>query len=83
MSWEEDFRRRYPCPCGKGEYEEIHYSDDWGRTEVRREMLCPHCKNKYYWDSTIVHGHPGDFVERGWVLKTDKERGDSVNEDAI
>ena len=68
MSWEEDFRRKYPCPCGEGEYEEIHFSDDWGRSE-EYVMLCPKCKEKYVYDHTIIHGHPGDFVERGWVLK--------------
>jgi len=70
MSWEEDFRNRYPCPCGKGEYEEIHYSDDWGRTETRYVMLCPSCKEKYVYDHTVIPGHPGDEIERGWVLKS-------------
>jgi hypothetical protein len=38
MSWEEDFRRKYPCPCGEGEYEEVHYSDDWG--DLKLAMRC-------------------------------------------
>lgn len=32
-------------------------------------MLCPECRDKYVYDETFVHGHPGDFVSRGWVLK--------------
>lgn len=70
MSWEENYRCRRPCPCGKGEYEEVHRSDDWGQHETSREMLCPRCKKLYAWDGTVVHGHPGDYIERGWVLKS-------------
>lgn len=70
MSWEEDWRRRYTCPCGKGEYEEASFSDDWGRSETHRTMLCPECKERYVYDHTIIHGHPGNEIERGWVLKS-------------
>jgi len=70
MSWEEDFRKRYPCPCGNGEIEEIHKSDDWGRHEIERNMLCTKCHEEYVYDHTIVYGHPGDEVERGWVNKS-------------
>ncbi len=70
MSWEEDFRRRYPCPCGEGEYEEITNSDDWGRSETHYEILCPKCKEKYVYDHTVIGGHPGDEIIRGWVLKS-------------
>lgn len=70
MSWEEIFRRKYPCPCRKGEYEEIHYADDWGRSETHFTMLCLNCKDKYVYDHTIIHGHPGNEIERGWVLKS-------------
>ena len=69
MSWEEDFKRKNPCPCGEGKYEEVHYSDDWGRSETRYKMLCPKCKEKYVFDNTVIYGHPGNEVERGWVLK--------------
>lgn len=70
MSWEEMSRRRYPCPCGRGEYEEMSLSDDWGRSETRREMFCMECKQNYVYDTTVIHGHPGDEIERGWVLKS-------------
>lgn len=70
MSWEEISRRRYPCPCGEGEYEEVHYSDDWRRSETHHEMLCPKCKESYVYDHTVIGGHPGDEIERGWVLKS-------------
>lgn len=70
MSWEEIFRKKYPCPCRKGEYEEVHYSDDWGRSETRYTMLCLECKDKYIYDHTVIHGHPGNEIERGWVLKS-------------
>ena len=69
MSWEEDYRRKYPCPCGKGEREEIGRSNDWGQSETRHEMLCSMCQEKYIYDGTFIGGHPGDFTERGWVLK--------------
>lgn len=86
MSWEEDFRRKYPCPCGKGEYEEVHYSDDWGRSETRYKMLCPKCKEKYVYDHTVIYGHPGNEVERGWVLKSvieaEQEHRENVREKA-
>lgn len=69
MGWEEDYRRKYPCPCGQGERLEIERSDDWGQHETRHEMLCNVCLNQYFYDSTVNGGHPGDFRERGWVLK--------------
>ena len=70
MSWEEDFRRRYPCPCGKGECEEIHCSDDWGRSEASYKILCPICKEKYVYDNTMIGGHRWNERKRGWVLKS-------------
>ena len=70
MSWEEDFRKSYPCPCGKGEYEVISYSDDWGSSKMGYAMLCPECKKKYVYDHTIIGWHSGDEIERGWVLKS-------------
>lgn len=69
MSWEEIFRKRYPCPCGKGEYEEIDSEDDWFQHQTSHKMLCPDCKERYAYDSHVVAGHPGDEFERGWVLK--------------
>lgn len=70
MSWEEYSRNREPCPCGKGEFEVIHRSDDWGRHETRYEMLCPDCKKKYIYDNTLIYAHPGKEIERGWTLKS-------------
>jgi len=69
MSWEESHRIKEPCPCGKGEVEEIIYSDDWGRFETVHVMLCPACKEKYVYDDTVMYGHPGNEVEKGWTLK--------------
>ena len=73
MSWEERRRRRLPCPCGKGEVEETDFSDDWNRFETRREVLCQDCRERYVYDSSVIHGNPGDEVERGWVLKSTLE----------
>ena len=69
MGWEEDYRRKCPCPCGKGEREEIKRSNDWGQSETIHNMLCPICEEKYIYDEGIAGGHPGDFIEHGWVLK--------------
>jgi hypothetical protein len=69
LSWEETGRRRYPCPCGKGEYEEVDYMDDWNRTDEKHEMVCPDCKERYVYDNTIIGGHPHDHRVRGWRLK--------------
>lgn len=70
MSWEIDWRRRCSCPCGKGEYEEIGSSDDWGRSEIHRTMLCPECTEKYVYDDTVIYAHPRRERKRGWVLKS-------------
>jgi hypothetical protein len=45
-------RRRHPCPCGKGEWEEVGLSNDWGQTRTNRTMLCPACAPKYVWKDT-------------------------------
>lgn len=73
MSWEEDYRVRFPCPCGKGEYEEFHYSNDWGSHRTVREMLCPNCKGNYAYDETVVLYQKDGNEERGWVLKSQLE----------
>ena len=70
MSWDEDYRRRYPCPCGQGEYEVTGRSNDWGQSETIYSMLCPVCSERYIYDGTMVGGHPGDEHFRGWVAKT-------------
>jgi hypothetical protein len=70
LSWEEDFTKEYPCPCGKGGYEYTSYSDDWGRSKTEYNMLCPECREKYTYSSKVIYGHPGNEVERGWVLKS-------------
>jgi len=73
MSWEEGEKRRVPCPCGKGEVEETDFSDNWNRSETRREILCEDCRERYVYDHSVIHGHPGNEVERGWVLKSTLE----------
>ncbi len=73
MSWEEIGKRRVPCPCGKGEVEETDFLDDWNRSETRREILCKDCKERYIYDPSVIHYHPGNEVERGWVLKSTLE----------
>ena len=81
MSWEEDYRNYYKCPCGKGKYVEIVYSDDWNRSDVRREMLCEECKKRYVWDNTVLYEHPGKcVVHRGWVLKEKYNKNKEVIE---
>ncbi len=76
MSWDEIGRRRYPCPCGRGEYEEISMMDDWNRTKTEHKMLCTTCKPLYVWDSTNVAPriHPMRERERGWVLRKNKTK---------
>lgn len=60
MSWEEMSRRQYKCPCGSGTYTIISLSDDWCRSEERREMDCIICEQKYqlytyhYYDSGMT-----------------------------
>ena len=81
MSWEEDYRRRFPCPCGKGEYEKVHYSNDWGSSRIERVMLCPNCKREYIYDETIVLYQKDGNEERGWVLKTVLEAEDKYRKD--
>lgn len=70
MSWEETFRRRQACHCGSGEVEEVGRSDDWGRLEVHRTILCEKCRDDFVWSPTVIGGHPGDETERGWVRRS-------------
>lgn len=70
MSWTEESRMRYLCPCGRGEYEEITECDDWNRTRCTSIMLCPDCKEKYvYSDEPLVPRQKGKEIEKGWILK--------------
>ena len=46
--------RKYPCPCEKGEHEEITKSDDWGNNRDDAVMLCPDCEGKYIWKDFIT-----------------------------
>ena len=43
MSWEEMYRRDYPCSCGKGTYTEVVEMDDWNRRREHRTINCPEC----------------------------------------
>lgn len=47
MSWEEVFRKEYPCPCGKGTYTTVHRSDDWGQYESNDYMNCDVCLDAF------------------------------------
>lgn len=67
MSWEEMFRRKAPCPCGKGEVEEIGFSDDWSRMRVDRRLICRSCAARFVYSDEIIGGRPGKEVVRGWV----------------
>lgn len=71
MSWEIDSIRRYPCPCGAGEYEEVSKSDDWGRFEESYQMLCPICAPLYTatYEEYSSKGLGRSFYR--WRLKTE------------
>ncbi|MCK6205768.1 hypothetical protein KZX50_10000 [Bacillus infantis] len=43
MSWEEMYRREYPCKCGKRTYTEIGEMDDWNRHREYKIMNCSEC----------------------------------------
>ena len=63
-------RTTNPCPCGKGEREEIHCSDDWNRNWTDHVMLCDICRDEYVYDRTNIYPYSSDGgKERGWVLK--------------
>lgn len=72
MSWQEDFRNSYPCPCGEGQYIAIASSDDWNRSKTEYKMLCPKCKELYEYSKENVRKGciPGHEIERGGVLKS-------------
>ncbi|MCC6970125.1 MAG: hypothetical protein IT434_07870 [Phycisphaerales bacterium] len=55
MSWEEDSRRKHPCACGKGTWDEVTRSDDWNRSESYAEINCEVCKRTHRIEAT--HGH--------------------------
>ncbi len=75
MGWEEDYRKERECPCGRGKYLEVHYSDDFNRARTDMIMLCGSCRGKYVYDFSLDKSfHPRDEVERGWVLREDFDR---------
>jgi hypothetical protein len=80
MSWEEVGRTRYPCPCGNGEYEEVHLSDDWGRSETHTSMLCPKCSVAYRHVQTGVYkdGPIFEWVPISTLEIASKERRERV-----
>ncbi|OHR74756.1 hypothetical protein [Bacillus sp. UMB0893] len=43
MSWEETYRREYPCNCGKSTYTEVGEMDDWNRSREYVIINCPEC----------------------------------------
>ncbi|MCM3602473.1 hypothetical protein M3175_17200 [Robertmurraya korlensis] len=46
MSWEEMYRRDYPCKCGKGTYTEVGEMDDWNRTRDYKIINCSECNER-------------------------------------
>jgi hypothetical protein len=71
MSYEETYRRRYACPCGKGEWEEVGYSNDWNQTRTDRTMLCSTCAPRFVWKDTTsdyegrrMKGESGKWVPK-------------------
>lgn len=46
MSWEEMYRRDYPCKCGKKTFTEVVEMDDWNRRRDYRIINCPECAEK-------------------------------------
>ena len=69
MSWDK-WTRRYPCLCGKGEYEVLYRENDWFQHEEYYKMLCHECKKKYDYIQGGEWGKKGTESDRGWVLKS-------------
>jgi hypothetical protein len=46
MSWEEMYRRDYPCKCGKSTYTEVGEMDDWNRHREYQIINCLECAEK-------------------------------------
>jgi hypothetical protein len=79
MGWDKGGAERHPCPCGRGEYEQSYWSDDWGRAENHYDMLCPHCKELY-----VYVRHAADRSSSrpcGWTLKSVLEAGQHHRDD--
>lgn len=55
MSWDESSRTKTPCPCGKGTWDEVTRSDDWGRSESYAEINCAQCSRTHRVEA--VGGH--------------------------
>jgi len=67
MAFDEDSRKTFPCPCGKGEIVLRYGSDDRGNYDSRNELSCPECKALYVHEPMYA-----DLSEdnHGWVLKS-------------
>ncbi len=83
MSWEESYHARRPCPCGKGEVEEVGRQNDWMQSETTREMLCLDCRERYVYSGEVIGGHPGNEIERGLILRTVLDAERSYKEDVM
>lgn len=46
MSWQESYRRSYPCNCGKGTITLVGESDDWNRSRESEYNSCKDCVEK-------------------------------------
>jgi hypothetical protein len=71
MSAAEISRRRHPCPCEEGEWEEVVYSAAAGGSRTERAMLCPDCLRVYIWDESATDFSPGHAqgATGAWVSK--------------
>jgi hypothetical protein len=47
MSWEEDGRQDWPCPCGASTYTVVYSSDDWNRHRESWTMNCIRCRETH------------------------------------
>jgi hypothetical protein len=72
-----EFRREYPCPCGKGKWVHEWNTNDWQQVKGERQtMICAKCKGSYVFDTTPIRygSKPHKLMERGWVLKPKQKR---------
>jgi hypothetical protein len=68
MAFDEDSRKTFPCPCGKGEIVWRYGSDDRGNPDYRNEMNCPECRPLYVHDPIFAKLSEKD--NHGWVLES-------------
>jgi hypothetical protein len=82
MGWEE-FKNEKVCPCHNGTYTITRQENDWGKSHVSFEMNCTSCQERYVQFTFRYHdpGAPGGTSSSYlWVLKTDMQAVDAVEE---